>query len=98
MADVVNDSARQRQSEQAVRQSKVDQIDGGRVELLGPLADDIENQAVTTCADDENYGVENGEEDSRSSLVNKHIAVTLVWRGLGQIQGDVFTSHLTGYY
>lgn len=98
MADVVNDSARQRQSEQAVRQSKVDQIDGGRVELLGPLADDIENQAVTTCADDENYGVENGEEDSRSSLVNKHIAVTLVWRGLRQIQGDVFTSHLTAYY
>lgn len=80
VADVVRNSARQRQGEQGVRQCQVDQIDGGGVELLFPLADNKQHQAVAARADEENHRVENRKEDNCSSLVDKHIAAALVWR------------------
>lgn len=78
MADVVRYSSRQRQGEQGVRQCQVDQIDGGGVELLLPLADNVQHQAVATRTDDENHRVKNREEDDCSSLVDEHIAAALV--------------------
>lgn len=54
MADVVRNSARQRQCEQAVGEREVDQINSSGVELLLSLADNIENQRVAECTDDKN--------------------------------------------
>lgn len=53
--DVVNNSARQCQCEQGVRECEVDQINGGGVEFLLPLAGHIENQTVAAHADDKNH-------------------------------------------
>lgn len=78
MADVINDSSRKCQSEQGVGQREVDQIDRGGVELLLPLADHVEDQAVATCTDYENRRVENGEEHRGGLLVDKHVAAAPV--------------------
>lgn len=88
MADVVGYSSWQRQREQGVGYRKVDQIDGGGVELLLPLADHVEHQAVATCADDENQRVENRKEDDCGSLVDQHVAAALV-----RVRRDVVGSH-----
>ena len=80
LTNVVYDSARQRQSEQAVGECQVEQVNGCGVELLPLLADHIEDQAVAADADEEHQRVENGEDDHRSTLVHKHITVALVGR------------------
>lgn len=79
MTDVVGDSARQRQCEEGVGEREVDQVDGGGVELVLPLADHVEDQGVAAHADDENRRVENGKEDHGGSLVDEHIAAAPVW-------------------
>lgn len=97
MTDVVGDSARQRQCEQGVRKRQVDQIDGGGVELVLPLAHHIENQAVSTHADDKNHRVESREKDGSRPLVDKHITAALVERVFSRADGDadVVSSHPT---
>lgn len=93
MTDIVGNPAWQRQREQGIRQCKVDQINRGGVELLLPLADDTENQAVAAYTDEENHRVENREEDNCSSLVDKHITAALVWRGFCGVHGEIYCSH-----
>lgn len=90
VTNVVCNSARKRQCEERVRQRQVEQIDRGGVGLLLPLTDHIEDQTVSTQADDENSGIENGEEDHCNALVHKHITHRLVVSGG---QGDIFSLH-----
>lgn len=93
MASVVDDPAGQRQREERVRQSQVDQVDGGGVELLPPAPDDVEHQAVAACADGKHGRVEDGEEDHGHPLVHKQVAGALVERDVRLLQGDVHSSH-----
>lgn len=91
--DVVGDSTWQRQREKSIRQREIHQVDRRGVELLLPLADDTEHQAVPTHADDKNDRVENREEDHCSPLVDKDITAAAIRRGFSGTRGKVLSSH-----
>lgn len=73
LADVVGDASGQRQGEEGVGHGQVHQVDRGGVELLAGLTGDEEHQAVAQETDDEDNGVEDGEDDVSHLFVGENI-------------------------